>query len=104
MPLITTSVPNLVQGVSQQPDNLRYPGQAEEQVNAFSSVVDGLNKRPHTEHIANLGITLEDDALVHFSERDENNKHVIIFNNSGGFNTNVTIYNVSSGASIPVTV
>ena len=104
MPLITTSVPNLVQGVSQQPDNLRYPGQAEEQVNAFSSVVDGLNKRPHTEHIANLGITLEDDALVHFSERDENNKHVIIFNNSGGFNTDVTIYNVSSGASIPVTV
>ena len=81
MPLLTTSVPNLVQGVSQQPDNLRFPGQAETQVNAFSSVVDGLNKRPHTEHIAKLTTnTIEDDALVHFIDRDEHNKHVVVFN------------------------
>ena len=84
MPLITTSVPNLVQGVSQQPDNLRYPGQAEEQINALSSVVDGLNKRPHTEYVANLNTSLQDDALVHFVDRDPLNKHAMIFNNDNG--------------------
>lgn len=101
MPLITTSVPNLVQGVSQQPDNLRYPGQAEEQVNAFSSVVDGLNKRPHTEHIANLNKTFQDDALIHMVERDETNRHIFTFDNVGG-TTSVSIFNVSLGTSVPV--
>lgn len=101
MPLITTSVPNLVQGVSQQPDNLRYPGQAEEQVNAFSSVVDGLNKRPHTEHIANLNKTFQDDALIHMVERDETNKHLFTFDNVGG-TTSVSIFNVSLGTPVPV--
>lgn len=101
MPLITTSVPNLVQGVSQQPDNLRYPGQAEEQVNAFSSVVDGLNKRPHTEHIANLNKTFQDDALIHTVERDETNRHLFTFDNVGG-TTSVSIFNVSLGTPVPV--
>ena len=54
MPLVNTSVPNLVQGVSQQPDTARYDGQCEEQENALSSVVDGLTKRPSTRHIAKL--------------------------------------------------
>ncbi len=44
MPLINTSLPNLIQGVSQQPDAVRYDGQCEEQENALSSVVDGLQK------------------------------------------------------------
>ena len=103
MPLITTSVPNLVQGVSQQPDNLRFPGQAEEQVNAFSSVVDGLTKRPHTEHVAALGVTLENDALTHFVDRDASNKHVMVFNHSGG-TTSLNIFNTADGASITTTV
>ena len=103
MPLITTSVPNLVQGVSQQPDNLRYPGQAEEQINAFSSVVDGLNKRPHTEYVANLGTSLQNDALVHFVDRDPLNKHAMVFNHDGG-TTDVSIYDVANGSEITSTV
>ena len=51
MPLINTSLPNLIQGVSQQPDAVRYDGQCEEQENAMSSVVDGLQKRPAAEFI-----------------------------------------------------
>ncbi len=103
MPLLTTSVPNLVQGVSQQPDNLRFPGQAEEQVNAFSSVVDGLTKRPHTDHIAALGTTLENDALVSFFDRDVANKHVMLFNHSGG-TTSLNIFNTTNGAAITTTI
>ena len=54
MPLITTSVPNLSQGVSQQPSNIRYAGQAESQTNALSSVVEGLIKRPNSRLIKKL--------------------------------------------------
>ena len=51
MPLINTSLPNLIQGVSQQPDAVRYDGQCEVQENALSSVVDGLQKRPAAEFV-----------------------------------------------------
>ncbi len=103
MPLLTTSVPNLVQGVSQQPDNLRFPGQAESQVNAISSVVEGLTKRPSTEHVKDLFSTpLQNDALIHFIDRDDKNKHVVCFNNNSG-TTSVSIFNLSLGTSIPVT-
>lgn len=103
MPLLTTSVPNLVQGVSQQPDNLRFPGQAESQVNAISSVVEGLTKRPSTEHVKDLFSTpLQNDALVHFVDRDDTNKHVMCFNHDSG-TTAVSIFNLESGASIPIT-
>lgn len=104
MPLLTTSVPNLVQGVSQQPDNLRYPGQAEEQVNAYSSVVDGLTKRPNTNHVKDLFSTeIPDDSLVHFVDRDTDNQHVMVFANNGG-TASVSIFNVSLGASINTTI
>lgn len=104
MPLLTTSVPNLVQGVSQQPDNLRYPGQAEEQVNAYSSVVDGLTKRPNTNHVKDLFSTeIPDDSLVHFVDRDSDNQHVMVLANNGG-TAAVSIFNVSLGASINVNI
>ena len=46
MPLITKAVPNLIQGVSPQSEKQRIEGQASEQENSISSVVDGLSKRP----------------------------------------------------------
>ena len=46
--LIRTSVPNLISGVSQQADSFKLTTQAVEQINAISSVVDGLIKRPST--------------------------------------------------------
>tara|TARA_R100000458_G_C8278485_1_gene254738 strand:- start:13207 stop:15582 length:2376 start_codon:yes stop_codon:yes gene_type:complete len=54
MPLLNTSIPNLTQGVSQQPSNIRHAGQAESQTNALSSVVEGLVKRPNSRLIQKL--------------------------------------------------
>jgi hypothetical protein len=54
MSLISGSIPNLINGVSQQPPSLRLKTQAEAQENGLSSVVEGLKKRPGTEHIATL--------------------------------------------------
>lgn len=79
MPLINTSVPNLIQGVSQQPAAVRYDGQCEEQENALSSVVEGLKKRPNTRHIARLiGNAITADSFVHFIHRSDTEKYVVI--------------------------
>jgi len=67
MALINTSVPNLIQGVSQQPDATRFDGQCEEQENALSSVAEGLKKRPNTQHVARLLTSaISSNAKVHF--------------------------------------
>lgn len=79
MPLINTSIPNLIGGVSQQPDAVRFDGQCEEQTNAISSVVDGLSKRPNTQHIAKLvSSAISSNSFVHFVDRSDAEKYVII--------------------------
>ena len=83
MALINTSLPNLVQGVSQQPDTLRFDGQCEEQINALSSVADGLKKRPNARYSKNLlSSAIADGAFVHFINRDKAEKYVLIINNN----------------------
>ena len=54
MPLITSAIPNLINGVSQQPPALRLASQAEEVVNCMSSPVEGLKKRPPLNNVARL--------------------------------------------------
>ena len=83
MPLINTSVPNLIQGVSQQSDATRFDGQCEEQENALSSVAEGLKKRPNTRHLARLLTTaIDEKSFVHFINRDDDEKYVIIHDNT----------------------
>ena len=84
MALISQSIPNLVNGVSQQPDSLRLSTQAELQENGFSSVVNGLSKRPATEYIANLGtISNLDKAFIHTIRRDENEFYSMVVDTAG---------------------
>lgn len=79
MPLLNTSLPNLIGGVSQQPDSVRFEGQCEEQTNAISSVVDGLSKRPNTRHLAKLlSSAIDSNAFVHFIDRSDDEKYVAI--------------------------
>ena len=54
MALVSKTIPNLVQGVSQQPEVLRLSSQFTSQLNGFSSVVEGLKKRPNTKHIKKI--------------------------------------------------
>ena len=52
MSLINRSIPNLIGGVSQQPEILRLDNQATEQLNGISNVVEGLKKRDR--HVVRL--------------------------------------------------
>ena len=107
MPLLVNSVPNLAQGVSQQPDNLRYPGQCDEQINAWATVVEGLKKRPNTNYVKNLDTDGTANLFTHFVKRDQTNQYAIVVslgNVSLGIPAGVSAYDVSLGTSIPVTV
>ena len=93
MALINTSVPNLIQGVSQQPDATRFAGQCEEQENALSSVAEGLKKRPNTRHIARLLTSaIDSNSFVHFINRSGSEKYVVIHDGS-----KLYAYNIITG-------
>ena len=102
MPLLVTSVPNLVQGISQQPDNLRYPGQSDEQINAWSTVVEGLVKRPNTEYVKNVDATAPGANLfTHFVKREETNKYVLKMSMNGATPV-LSATNTETGDDLPV--
>ncbi len=87
MPLISGSVPSLINGVSQQPATLRMPTQGENQVNGFSHVSRGLQKRPCTEHVAKIvGIdsTTSNDVFIHTIRRSEDEAYALVI--KGGDN------------------
>lgn len=83
MALISASIPNLINGVTQQPPSLRLKTQGELQENAVSSVVNGLSKRPGTELVKNLGLVAgSDNAFIHTMRRDENEYYTLIITDS----------------------
>ena len=43
---ITQTIPNLTQGISQQPDEYKIPGQVKDMVTALPDVTQGLLKSP----------------------------------------------------------
>ena len=105
MSVVSTSIPNLVNGISQQNPTQRNITQAEAQVNAQSSIVKGLTKRPPLEFIANISANqaYSTNTAVHPFIRDGNNQYLITVYNGGikVFNLSGTEQNttVSSGSS-----
>jgi hypothetical protein len=75
--LITSAIPNLINGVSQQPDTLRLASQAEEQINFLPSVSDGLTRRPGSRHMAKISTAQWTDAFLHTINRDSAEKYVV---------------------------
>lgn len=78
MALINRPIPNLYQGVSQQAASLRLPTQCELQENAYSSIVEGLKKRPPTNHLAKLMSIDASEAYVHVMNRDTSERYILI--------------------------
>jgi hypothetical protein len=100
MPLLVNSVPNLAQGVSQQPDNLRYPGQCDEQINAWATVVEGLVKRPNTRHTSKLFTSkVSNDAFIHFIDRGDDDQFAAVIDNS-----QVSLFNLATGSPVSLSV
>lgn len=82
--LVSSTIPNLISGVSQQPWNVRLPTQAEEQVNCQSSVTDFLKRRPATRHLARIRDTPAANGIAsHYINRDETEQYIVTADASG---------------------
>lgn len=54
MSTITQRIPNFLLGISQQPDNRKFPGQLKDAVNAYPNYALGLLKRPGGQYVTEL--------------------------------------------------
>lgn len=99
MALTTYPIPNLIQGVSQQPDAQRDPSQGEIQINGVSSIAEGLKKRNGTKPLAMVsGTSLGASVYFHSILRDQVEKYVAVIATSGirVFDLAGTEYSVSA--------
>tara|TARA_R100001594_G_scaffold24660_1_gene48395 strand:- start:73 stop:3051 length:2979 start_codon:yes stop_codon:yes gene_type:complete len=76
MASITQTIPNYVNGISEQPDELKTPGQLKVAKNVLPDVTQGLTKRPGGKLIGgNLGAYTTDSKWFHYY-RDENEQYI----------------------------
>ena len=98
MPLVKNAASSLSQGVSQQAESQRYPSQATEQINAYSSPIKGLVKRPPTKFISTIGASEadadKDKTFIHTINRDGNEKYAVVINAQAS--STVTNFNTST--------
>jgi len=76
---VTQTIPNLSQGISQQPDEYKIPGQVSDMVNALPDVTQGLIKRPAGKFVASLSDGTKNSSSngkwFHYY-RDENEQYI----------------------------
>ena len=90
MPLITSTMPSLTGGVSQQPSSQRLMNQCEAQENAVPLLIGGLIKRPPTEYVAEIksganSIDLS-SSFSHIVTRDTEEEFMVFLDGSGSVN------------------
>lgn len=105
MPVISSSIPNLINGISQQNPTQRNLTQGEAQINAQSSLVKGLQRRPPLEFVKNLlnSQIYSTNTAIHPFIRDGDNQYIVAAYN-GGINVydllgNSKSVTISSGSS-----
>ena len=100
MALISSAIPNMINGVSQQPSALRLASQAESVINCLSSPVEGLTKRPPFQHIKKLisGTAGTGKPFVKAVDRDGTIQYLIMIRDGAieVFNLDGTSQTVSS--------
>jgi hypothetical protein len=75
MSTVSQTIPNLLSGLSQQPDNRKRPGQLNEAYNCYPDFALGMLKRPGSQHVARL-IGATDKGKFFPVLRDENEKYI----------------------------
>lgn len=85
MPIVSQPIKNLIGGISQQPNILRFPNQGEAQINGWSSETQGLQKRPPTKFIKRFGAfgAWGSLPLVHLVNRDAIEQYYMVFTGTG---------------------
>ena len=73
MASITQTIPNYTSGISEQPDQLKNPGQVSDVINATPEVQTGLIKRPGSRFIKDIGESRH--RFFHYY-RDQNEQYI----------------------------
>ena len=94
MSMISSAIPNLVQGISQQSPALRLSSQAELQENAFPSLVEGLHKRPPLEFVTEMKSTPTTGNFSHLINRDTTERYFVFINASN----QIEVYDLAGNA------
>lgn len=79
---VAVTIPNLIQGISQQSDAQRDPTQGEIQINGVSSIAEGLRKRDSTRTLAEVSNAGFGDAFFHTILRDQQEEYIAVITNS----------------------
>ena len=99
MTSITQTIPNYVNGISEQPDELKTPGQLKVAKNVLPDVTQGLTKRPGGKLIGgDLGAHTTTSKWFHYY-RDENEQYIGQINQAG----TVKMWDCATGAEKTVT-
>jgi hypothetical protein len=80
---IAFTIPNLIQGVSLQPDAQKDPSQGAIQINGVSSIAEGLRKRDSSRTLAKVSATPFGDAFFHTILRDQKEEYIAVITNTG---------------------
>jgi hypothetical protein len=112
MAAISQRIPNFLGGVSQQTDNLKFPGQVRDLINGYPEPTFGLLKRPGARFVAELkdaaGTLVPPssltDAKIFSIFRDDQEQYLvaIIGNQTPSSSNEIKVWNLANGA--PVTV
>lgn len=103
MAAISQIVPNLLGGVSQQPDPLKLPGQVKEAENVLLDPTFGCRKRPPTQFVGELATNVPQGAKWFNIFRNGTERYVSAIYTSGG-STAIRVWDADTGAEQTVNI
>ena len=104
MAAISQVIPNLLGGVSQQPDPLKLPGQVREAENVLLDPTFGCRKRPPTQFVGKLTSEVPAGAKWFPIFRDGNERYVIAIFKDSDDKTQVRAYDTCTAQEVVVNV
>ncbi len=98
--VVSQSIPNFLNGMSQQTPTQRGLNQGEDQLNLQNGLVDGLSKRPPLDYVSTVDANSVYSNRTKFwqIQRDADNQYIVALYNGG-----IKVFDLD-GNSIPVTV
>lgn len=103
MAAISQIVPNLLGGVSQQPDPLKLPGQVKEAENVLLDPTFGCRKRPPTQFVGELATNVPAGAKWFNIFRNGTERYVSAIYTSGG-SASIRVWDADTGAEQTVNI
>ncbi len=95
MGLISKTIPGFYNGISQQAAPMRQPTQCESQSNCYSNLVDGLTKRPNTEHLALVTSNASTGSMLHGINTSATDQYIMVI--TGDATEPVEVFRLDTG-------